>query len=484
MRRLARSGLALVLLLAVCLPAECAVRAFSGKRIAGEEKTVPLSGQRFQLDMEYLDYYGLEAFDTALPVVYIDTGGQQIEKENKVWAEVGILNADRDAGERSVLEEPDELEAATIKMRGASSYYVFEKKQYRLKFYKKQGGNGARDVGFLGMADHSEWVLNGPYLDKTLLRNRLIYGLAGEIFAWAPDTRYFELFLNGRYQGVYLAVEPVTTGAGRLNLSEYGLLSGETAYIVKRDRIGTEGEPLNTYGTENGNTRNRLYLDYPSEKRVTEAQRAWIEQDISRFERSLYGGVGGRPSAEYEQYIDLDNFVDYFIFNEVCMNYDAGNLSTYVYKDLKGKMKLAVWDYNNAYDNYQWFSLDMEEWMVPNNSWFEQLVKDRRFVDRVQERYWELRRGPLDEAHIYERIARYQEELGGAIERNYGVWGCAFDDSFTNEPQREIHSYQEALTQLKQAIHSRFAFLDRHLADLYQRCEDGGQTESAGEVPA
>lgn len=475
MRRLARSCLALALLLAVCLPAECAARALSRGAAAGRERAAPLSEGQFELDVEYLDYYGLGAFDTTLPVVYIDTGGQQIEKENKVWAKVGILNADRDAGERSVLEEPDELEAATIKMRGASSYSAFEKKQYRLKFYKKQGGNGARDVGFLGMADHSEWVLNGPYLDKTLLRNRLIYGLAGEIFAWAPDTRYFELFLNGRYQGVYLAVEPVTTGAGRLNLSEYGLLSGETAYIVKRDRIGTEGEPLNTYGAENGKTQNRLYLDYPSEKRVTEAQRAWIEQDISRLERSLYGGVGGRPSPEYERYIDLDNFADYFIFNEVCMNHDAGNLSTYAYKDLKGKMKLAVWDYNNAYDNYQWFSLRPEEWLTPNNSWFEQLVKDRRFVDRVQERYWELRRGPLDEAHIYEQIARYQEELGGAIERNYGVWGCAFDDSFTNEPQREIHSYQEALTQLKQAIHSRFAFLDRRLADLYQRCDTNSQ---------
>lgn len=484
MKRLARSGLALILLLAVCLPAQRAAVAISRQAGAGTGKMASPSRQEFPLDLEHLDFYGLDPFDTSLPVVYIDTGGQQIEKENKTWAQVGVLNGDGSQGERNILEPPEEAGAATIKMRGASSYSGFEKKQYRLKFYKKQGGNNARDVGFLGMADHSEWVLNGPYLDKTLLRNRLLYGLAREIFEWAPDTRYFELFLNGRYQGVYLAVEPVTVGAGRLNLSEYGLLSGETSYIVKRDRIGTEGEPLNTYGTAQGKTNNRLYLDYPSEKRATEAQREWIERDISRLERSLYGGVGGRPSPEYRQYIDLDNFVDYFIFNEVCMNRDGGNLSTYAYQDLGGKLKLAVWDYNNSFDNYQWFSTSPEEWLTLNNSWFEQLVKDRVFVDRVQERYRELRRGPLSQAHIDELIARYQAELGDAVERNYAVWGCAFDDTFTNEPQRELHSYQEAMDQLTRTIRDRLAFLDRRLTDLYRWCGDEEQTENGERSPA
>ena len=30
----------------------------------------------------------------------------------------------------------------------------------------------------------------------------------------------------------------------------------------------------------------------------------------------------------------MDNWVDYFIINEFAMNYDAGNLSTYLYKEL------------------------------------------------------------------------------------------------------------------------------------------------------
>ena len=40
--------------------------------------------------------------------------------------------------------------------------------------------------------------------------------------------------------------------------------------------------------------------------------------------------------------------MDYFIINEFAMNYDAGNLSTYVYKELGGKLQLAAWDFNNG----------------------------------------------------------------------------------------------------------------------------------------
>ena len=114
----------------------------------------------------------------------------------------------------------------------------FDKKQYRIKFYKNKK-DSAKKVSLAGMGANSEWVLNGPYLDKTLIRNKLVYDLARELNGWAPDTRFVELFVDGEYQGVYLAVEPVTNGESRLRLSEFGLLSGETAYIVNRDRIDT-----------------------------------------------------------------------------------------------------------------------------------------------------------------------------------------------------------------------------------------------------
>ena len=471
MKRMIRWLLVTVFLSSACFAAEIGNYRFLdadavGRKTEGKEADHDRIGQ---IDREYLEYYGLEAFAASLPVVYIDTNSRQIEKENKVWASIGILDVKPGTGERSITEEPDIIETATIKMRGASSY-LFDKKQYKIKFYTKQGNGKVKDYGFLGMGEDSEWVLNGPFLDKTLIRNRLFYDLAGEIFEWAPDTRYCELFLNGRYQGVYLAVEPVTDGHSRLNLSRYGLLSGETAWLVKRDRVGTEENPIRTYAQMRGKVQNSLYIDYPSPKKITDAQRSWIEQDISRLEYCLYGDESGYPLRDYSRYIDVDNFVDYFIFNEVAMNHDAGNLSTYIYKDLRDKMKIAVWDYNNALDNYQWFKMSTDEWYVVNNSWFAQLVKDRDFLNQVVRRYGELRQDVLSKEHIYDLMDGYQKELGDAIERNFAIWGYTFYDSLTNDEEREVHSYEEAIGQLQGTLLERLAFMDAHLEDLYENC--------------
>lgn len=420
-------------------------------------------------DLESLAAYGLAPFETTLPAVFIDTGGQRITKENKIWATVAVLNNDPEGRERSILETPDYQQAATVKYRGASSYSQFDKPQYRIKFYKREGGGKAENIPFLGMGEHSEWVLNGPFLDKTLIRNRLVYGIGRVMFEWAPDARFVEVFVDGEYQGVYLAVEPVTNGASRLRLSEFGLLSGEMAYIVKRDRVGSEENPLEVYGKTHGKTNNDLFVEYPAAKNLTDAQEKWIQEDISAFERALYGDRFDDISLGYRRHIDLDCFADYVVLNEVFMNHDGGNLSTYVYKELGGKLKLAIWDYNNCSNNYQWFSQDFSEFCLADNAWFSRLVQDRAFVERVVERYWMWRESLLSNENLFSAIDGYQRELGEAIGRNFSVWGYSFDINMLSGA-RDIHSYEEAVGQFKDAIETRLTFLDGHIVDLYGYC--------------
>lgn len=416
-------------------------------------------------DPEVLDYYGLGEFRTTLPVIYLNTKGQQVLKENVIMGNLAVLEAN--GKDQSIYSVPNSLHRAAIKYRGASSYTQFDKKQYRIKFFKDQKEN-AKDVSLVGMGENSEWVLNGPYLDKTLIRNKLVYDLARELNGWAPDSRFVELFTDGKYQGVYLAVEPVTNGASRLRLGKFGLLSGETAYIVNRNRDDTEEEELLTYGKTAGFTNNSMYLSYPSRKKVTEKQKEYVRQDLSAFEQALYGEDFLDPYTGYAAYIDWDNWVDYFIINEFAMNYDAGNLSTYAYKELGGKLQLAVWDFNNAFDNYQWFRAETDALQTSDNSWFERLWQDPSFRESVCRRYQELRKSTLSEEHIFERIAAYEQELEGAAERNFAVWGYSFEENLlvgsrTDGSSRDLNSYEEAKDQLKNTIRERLKFLDAEL---------------------
>lgn len=421
-------------------------------------------------DLDYLDYYGLGSFETTLPVLFIDTKDRRVTKENKVWASIAVLNKNSNGEANSIETLPDYEAPITIKYRGASSYSNFDKSQYKIKFYKKEGGSVAEDYPFLDMGLNSEWVLNGPFLDKTLIRNRLIYNVAREIFEWAPDNRYVELFVDGEYQGVYLAVEPVTNGTSRLRLAEFGLLSGETAYIVSRDRIGTEEMPLDVYGKVGGKTNNDLFVNYPSFRKITEEQQNWIVKDISEFEKVLYSDDFDDPVNGYAKYIDVDNFVDYVVLNEAVMNNDAGNLSSYFYKELGGELKVAVWDFNNSYDNYQWFEQDFTEIFMKKSAWFNRLLQDRLFVDKVIKRYQELRQGVLSTEQLYQNIDYYQVELNGAIERNFAIWGYSFERNLLSGQGRDLKDYESAILQLKQAISRRLDYMDHHLTDLYEYC--------------
>lgn len=424
-------------------------------------------------DKEFLDYYGLGVFETNLPVLHINTDGQRISKENKIWSSIAVTEADASGKPKSVMETPDWEAAIMLNYRGASSYSVFDKKQYRMKFCKKKGSVKAKEYEFLGMGKNSEWVLNGPFLDKTLIRNRLVYGLGKQIFEWAPDCRYVELFIDGEYQGVYLAVEPVTNGESRLRLCEFGLASGQTAYVVKRDRIDTEENPLNVYGHYAGKTNNALYVDYPTKNNMTDVQREWITKDIDSFERVLYSEQFADPVYGYSRYIDVGNFVDYVVLNEAVMNHDAGNLSTYVYKELGGKLKLAIWDYNNCLDNYQWFAEDYEEFYIKQSAWFSVLLQDRAFVDKVVARYGQLRKGILSEAYLYDQIDSYVSRLGDATKRNFAIWGYAFHEKLlvdTNDRYRNPTDYEDAIGQLKDAIHTRLSYMDDHISKLYEGC--------------
>ena len=107
---------------------------------------------------------------------------------------------------------------------------------------------------------------------------------------------------------------------------------------------------------------------------------------------------------------------------------------------------------------------------MPKTAWFDRLVTDKAFIDKVVTRYRELRQTTLSTQHMYELIDSTTTKLGDAVNRNYKVWGYTFYKNLLSGDDRDITSYEEAISQLKSAIETRFAYLDEHIEDLYQYC--------------
>ena len=428
---------------------------------------------------------------THLPLVIIDTRGQEIpgkatgetddfgETVNTL-AEDGrdVINASLSVIDNSDRNNHPSDEAALvteteIRVRGHSSR-LFEKSPYQLKFVDEKGEDAPAEV--MGMSAHNEWVLYGPYLDKSLVRNYMWYNISGEIMEWAPNVRYCEVILNGEYRGLYLMIETISDGEDcRLNLSDSEQNMKIAGYLLRGDRTTEEDlesiRDIYSYLERMLTLRTDILIRYPKRANLTEEMRREIELDYAEFEKALYSYDYDTDEYGYWNYIDVNNFVDYFLINEFSINADAGRYSTYLYKDMTGKYKLAVWDFNNACDNYPADPLPPYGLEMNSHTWYFMLCKSEDFVERVMKRYEELRSTVFSEDYLMNYIDETLEFLGPAMERNNQRWNEAITQWEPLSPvSRNVYSSEEAVQQLKEWLRERGDWLDENIHALRQYC--------------
>lgn len=417
-----------------------------------------------------------ETFTSHLPIVSIDTGGsvipgkpepgQTVKSIPNTYTQADVKIFQKNGELNDLSQKPDIDSRIQIRVRGNSSR-TFDKTGYLLKFINKHEQEKSYPV--MGMEKNSTWILHGPYLDKTLMRNYMWYNLSGKIMEWAPDVRYCEVFLNGAYQGVYVMTEQIGVAEGRVEVKKYRSGAPVTSYIICVDRASVNDvQYLENFTNYTERLQSRIEIKYPGTKNLTPELTDYISRDFSRFEKSLYSFDYTSRRYGYPSFIDVDSFVDYFIINEVTQNTDAGLYSTYFYKDVAGKLKLAVWDFNNCCDNYIEDQLPMAGFFMQSRAWFFMLTKDEDFINKVITRYRYLRKGVLSDDSINEYISAVQDYLGPAIERNYQVWGYSFQPKYDLMPQdfRKISSYEDAVTQYRRRLISRMNWMDDHIEDL------------------
>lgn len=432
-----------------------------------------------------------EELCTHLPLISINTNGQEIpgkgltdengsqlgysttqDGSDRITASMKVMDSETEYNHTS--DEPAVQSDVTIHVRGHSSRY-FAKSSYRIKLIDEDGNNNPQSL--LGMDAHHDWVLHGPYLDKTLIRNYMIYNLAGEIMDYAPNVRFCEVIINGSYEGVYVLTETITAGkdGARLNMSVDAKDNTYTGYLLRLDRDNAiEPDRVNNLTAYTYRLDNSLKLDieYPGAEKLNDTLKRSIETDFSAFEKALYSYDFNNVKYGYKNFIDMDSFAEYFILNELLVNYDAGSYSTYIYKDISGKYKMCVWDFNNACDNYQEGSfMTVQHFELQNKPWFAMLMKDEDFVECVIEKYKTLRKTVFSDEYLNEYIDGVTEYLGPAIERNNERWASSFSDDTLLQPEsRNLHSYNEAVAQLKSFFIERTAWLDDNIETLRQYC--------------
>lgn len=419
-------------------------------------------------DNVYNDCLDEDVFCSHLPIVSIDTYNlvipDGVTAGEKINASINFY--DNTVGSNKLNDNPTLSKNILIGYRGNSSI-DFDKHQYSIQMLNDKGLY--QDVSVLGMEADNHWILNGPFLDKTQIRNYVAYNISGEIMNKVPDVRFCELFLNNNYQGLYIMVESISRNLVGVTNYKPRWSNGLTSYIIRADRYDDNAVMLNNYGLYTGRIikGNGINIIYPSRIELNSSLVRTIEKDFSTFEHSLYS----YDYKEYSKYIDVDSFVDYLIINEYFRNADAGTHSTYLYKDVRGKITMGpVWDFNNSVDNYFEEIYSPEGFIFHQKTWYEMLIKDPKFVKKIVKRYEELRKTYLNDEYIQDYIDDVLEYIAPAVERNFEIWGYTFDESFIElKPiERNYRSYEDAVYQYKTYLKERGIWLDNNIETLYQ----------------
>jgi len=478
----------------------------------------------------------VQNFQSNLPIIVIDSFGWDIDDLDRDFYQVNAVFIDTDqvTGTCSITDSAEWAGCGGMHIRGNSTA-GYPKKQYRFETWDENSTDPepkARytdlDVSLLGMPAESDWIIHGPYSDKTLMRNYQMFTWSRQIGRYAVRTRFVEVFLDfdgdGRvewdggtqwsdtdYRGVYIFMEKIKRGNDRVDIArlepsdidEPEITGG---YMLKKD-WGGDGFMTQIY-------EDFMEFEDPRFEELTGQQRQWIQDHFNEFEFALAGGNFDNPlhNDYYGNYIDIGSFVDHHILVEFAKNVDGFLLSTFLYKERNGKINMGpIWDYNgslggadyicdwnpvgwlhNAHDEvcctdwcceidscwrYRIAEGGCEGDFLPNHyGWYERLFEDSEFLLKYADNWFDHREDNFKTANMLgdvdNNVALLTTDVLGsnAIDRNYTRWDVLEWNLWPNYYDNcwaDGATYMDYVNWMRTWIDDRLAWMDSEIDASY-----------------
>lgn len=338
----------------------------------------------------------------------------------------------------------------SIRGRGNTSWRYSTQKSYLLKFDGK--------VSFFGMIPSEKWVLVSTYRDPSLIRNCVAMDIAAcmDHLEYTPKQIPVDVYLNGEYLGIYTFSEKIDVDLQKINM-----FSGED-YLPPADsedmdlafflECGGDLMRPHVYSQEYFMTAHspQMFFQYPVLDGPYTDEFYYVYNYMNELDRALVRGTG------YEEYIDMDSWVDWFIVMELTNNTDSSFWrSSFLYRRPGEKVMLGpVWDFDMAFGNFEYDNKSYAYWAtaeqvydLTQNHYMSYLYRSDDFMLAVQERWDEVKEDLL--ATAMESIDRHAEMV--AASRVY------------NNRVRGISSSEYQVNALRNFIQKRYDWIDMSL---------------------
>ena len=266
--------------------------------------------------------------------------------------------------------------SARIKGRGNSTWDK-PKKPYRIKFDEK--------IDLFGNGKNKDWTLIANYIDLSMIRNYLAYTIGNSLdhLPYTTSCQFVELYLNGKYPGLYLLCEQVEVGKNRVEIDDK--LGGDVSFLVELDNKYDDDDVL---GIDYFYVNNQPY----SIKAPKTDENGFNKDDcdkIKNYLESCLKIVKEKSYKEITEVIDVNTFADGYIINELFGNVDVNWTSWYLCKDKNGLlMNGPIWDFDISCGNmdYNDQAKASNKLFANTNTWYKYLLRHNEFKILVREK--------------------------------------------------------------------------------------------------
>ncbi len=359
-------------------------------------------------------------------------------------------------------------------MRGASSQ-DYPQNSYRLSLkYDSLGVNErANQKSLLGMDWDDDWILYAPYNDPEKVRNTLSTNLWWEWGAKNNDLgmvngtqgKFVELFIDGRYWGIYTLMKPITASNllmhadEDLGKSEYYYRSiswGE----VSREMFMDEPDFIPERSTRS--TVGPFELRYPKDPQP--GYEKWAP--LAEFMQVLEGDYENFANNIFDM-VDEQNATDLWLFVTTTMGFDndGKNLNFIAKRDGdKYTFYFSPWDLDQTWGMI-WnpgYPLNTAITQGPDDPFIFSMIynrfvlegKSEEAISKLQSRYSEVRNSFLSDSAMKETLNGYEADIfgSGAYLRNEKRWPEAY--------------FAPRMENFKTFVLERLHFMDSYIGNL------------------
>ena len=423
----------------------------------------------------------IQFVESSIPVVYfnideskgtIDAMNSDSEHETKCTGDMTIQIPDNYECEYTTSKQTTSTYSMEyIKGRGNSTWWVGERKPYKIKLNEK--------ANLLGMGSNKHWVLLANVYDNSLVRNKATYWLGKELgMKYTPECIFVDVVMNGEYYGNYLLCEQVRVDKNRVDIDDLEKTPDATdaetisgGYLLSvggwgADGIGFETEKAN-FSVESP--------DFTIKK--NETQFNYIKDYMQQVEDAIYGEeFKNSNGVHYSELVDVDSMVDYFWVQEFSQNGDAFiSGSTYIYKERNGKLYFGpLWDFDYvAWGNH---STEYSSISNANFNWYTRLFQDPEFRQKVKDR-WPVFKEKLEQLSKDNGIIdQYKQQIAVSQKCTFEKFGLEpkeFEGSLDPDMQeKEIEFMQNYEEFLNLCYPDLFGEDDKFFDDLKEQVEE------------